>query len=224
MTSIAKNFHMVILGIFGFLYFMDYQTHLENLEARGSSLGNIESNIAKNNQRLKKLKEFRENLEISKKRLQEVAEQINLVQKQLPTSLSDTRVMDFFADEAKKINIYDIQLTPKEEELNGFYFSKKFDLEGVGTFLQFLVLFERLYTAERLFNIETVNLKENTKDKQKGRFFLVSLKTTIESYRYNPEHKEGTGIEEIEQKYTKPVVDPKAKKAPTKRGGGADAE
>lgn len=201
MKGLAKNLHFAVLALFLATYYLDYEAHLEekaNVEGR---INPIRVKIKNNKKKLRELRSFEENLEESKKRVQEVAQQITKVQRQLPTAISDTEVLDYIASESGKINIKDMVLTPKAEELNGFYYAKQYDYEGKGTFLQFVVLFERIYNADRLFNIDSVSFEQGSTEFQKGRFHLISMKTEIESFRYNSDYKESTGIEDIENKY-----------------------
>ncbi len=206
MKNLSKNFHLIIAVLFLVQIYFDYETHLETKNTAEQQLNGLKGKILTSKRKLKELKSFVTNLEESKKRVQEVAQQIMTVQRQLPTAISDTEVLDFISQESGKINIKDMVLTPKEEELNGFYFAKKYNFDGQGTFLQFVVLFERIYNAERLFNIDKVTFSQKGNEFQKGRFHLVEMSTQIESYRYNSDYQENTGIEEIEKKYLKPTI------------------
>ena len=88
-------------------------------------------------------------------------------------------------------------LSPGREENKGFYFTKRYELKGNGTFLQFLILLEKIAENERILNIKTLNLKKSDK-KQRGRFQVINTSINIEAYRYNPSHREDRGIKAID--------------------------
>ncbi len=203
MKKLSKNLHLAVAALFLVQIFFMYKVHITMKDQLISSSQNIKTKITLNKKKLKELMVFEANLEDSKKRVKEVASKIELVQRQLPSAISDTEVLDFISTESSNINIQDSILQPKEEELNGFYFAKKYKFEGTGTFLQFVVLFEQIYTTERLFNIDEVTFSQTDELFQKGRFHLINMNTTIESFRYNTDYKESTGIDEIESKYSK---------------------
>jgi Tfp pilus assembly protein PilO len=195
MNAIAKNLHYVILALFVFLEYSSFGEHQDMVVQLQSQIPPIQNKIKKKEKRLKDLKTFEANLEASKLRVKEVSDQIIKVQKQLPTEINDSVVLNFIAEESGSINVRNMRVSPKLEQLNDFYFSKGYEYEGTGTYLQFLVFFERLNAAERLYNINSVSIQQ-TNEEQKGRFFLVDLKTEIESYRYNSDYRVETGIEE----------------------------
>ncbi len=212
MKKLSQNLHLFIAGLFIVQIYFMYEEYVGQKDQISSNLSNLRTKIGAAKKKIRELKVFEANLEESKKRVKEVVEKIELVQKQLPTAISDTEVLDFISNEAVNINVQDTILQPKEEELNGFYYAKKYKFEGNGTFLQFAVLFERIYNTERLFNIEEVTFDQKNEMSQKGRFHIVNMKTVVESYRYNTDYKEKSGIEEIESKYKKNGAPPSKKR------------
>jgi Tfp pilus assembly protein PilO len=215
--NLSKNLHFVVLALFFLMTMLDYEAHLSSVDEAQKKIPAARAKITKSKKKLKELKTFEENLVVSKKRVEEIATRINEVQKQLPTQISDTEVLDFIAKESSSINIKDSVINPKEEELNGFYYAKKYGFQGQGTFLQILVLFERIFNAERLFNIDKVVIKQSKEEFQKGRFHTVGIETEIESYRYNTEYQEKSGVAEIEKKFAKPKKKKRRRKKEKKR-------
>jgi Tfp pilus assembly protein PilO len=109
---------------------LDYEAHLSSVDEAQKKISAARAKITKSKKKLKELKTFEENLVVSKKRVEEIATRINEVQKQLPTQISDTEVLDFIAKESSSINIKDSVINPKEEELNGFYYAKSMAFRG----------------------------------------------------------------------------------------------
>jgi len=196
----VKNFPWLIIGWIGFNIYNDYIRFTEDLASIKDAIPAIELKISKNKKRIEKTKEFKSDLEESKKRIEEVASQIESVQRQLPNKISDPEIMDIINNEANTLNIKNVYITPTDEIEKGFTISKGYNFKGQGTYLQFLILFDRLGENERLFNISTM-LIEGAKDKQKGRFKLVNVDAQLETFKYNALYKESRGIDEIESKY-----------------------
>ena len=159
----------------------------------------LEEKIAGLNKKLEEAKIFMANLEVSKKRVQEVAGQIEQVQRQLPNQINDTEILDFFSTEAKLLNI-NASFNPGAEESRDFYIAKKYNLSARGTYLQFMIYFERISNSERLINIQSLNVTP-VAEKQKGRFQMLNLTANFESFRYNSSYREDTGIERIEEQF-----------------------
>jgi Tfp pilus assembly protein PilO len=145
---------------------------------------------------LQDVKKFTDNLEESKKRVENVFQIIDKAQKQLPSDLSDIDILDFFSKEKKDLNIPTLQVVALQEKNESFYIIKPYDLSGESTFLQFLVLMERLSTTDRLFNIRSFEITV-PQEAQKGRFQMVNFKALVDTYKYNTAHREESGVQEI---------------------------
>jgi Tfp pilus assembly protein PilO len=152
--------------------------------------------IAKHKADLQDVKKFTDNLEESKKRVENVFQTIDKVQRQLPSEVSDIEILDFFSKEKKNLNIPTLNTLALPEKNDSFFVIKPFELNGQSTFLQFLVMLERLSYSERIFNIKEFELSL-PQEAQKGRFQLISFKAKIETYKYNTAHKEDSGIKSI---------------------------
>ena len=169
LKTLVKYAHILIILKVGFDVFGKFEEHeeiMKTLKSQKPALINQKKTMQK---KLELAKTFQENLEESKERVRQVAEQIEKVKKQLPNTISDTAILDYFNNEAELMNIKNIYLSPMAEEENGFYFSKKYEFKGKATFLQLLVFFERISQSERLLNVKTLDMK-TIDDRQKGRF------------------------------------------------------
>lgn len=196
---LVKNLQWLIILNAAWGYYGRLEEHNAAVENVRSQIPPLEEQITNLNKKLDQAKIFLANLEVSKKRVQEVAGQIEQVQKQLPNQLNDTEILDFFTTEAQNLNLK-VSLSPGSEDLRDFYFAKKYNIKVTGTYLQFMIYFERIGNSERLINIQSLKLNQLT-EKQKGRFQILTLDGVLESFRYNPAYREDTGIEKIENEF-----------------------
>lgn len=198
--QIIKNFHWIIILYTIFGLYTIYEEKSELLTQAESLPPTVEIKIERAKNKIKKIERFKQNLTKSKERVEEVVRQIEKVQKQLPSNVNDTEVQTLIGDIASKLKMRDPQPAPADEVNNGFYFAKDYNFTGQGTFLQFLIFFENLEKAERILNIKNLSMKLDPNE-AKSRFPILTLETTIESYRYNSAYKEKSGVEEIENAY-----------------------
>lgn len=192
-NKLISNVHMLILvyGLYGgWVLYDEHVVQLEDVISRGSG---IDAEIAAAQKKVKEIQEFSKKTEEYKVRVEEVAKNIESVQKQLPAETNDTQILSFFQGEINSLNIKDANFTPGKEERSTYYISKEYTLKARGTFLQFLIFFERIGTADRIYNIK--NLKLSTpNDVQKGRFQIISGEGVIQAFRFNPEFKVDRGF------------------------------
>jgi Tfp pilus assembly protein PilO len=170
----------------------------------------LQASISKSKKKIAELESFKDNLDGAKERINEVARQIEKIQRQVPADVNDTVVQSLLSEEAKELNIQNFDSKPGKETLNGFYFTKEYDAAGMGTFLQALIFFERLAKQERVLNIKKMTLKVVDQLK-KSRYQMLNMSFILESYRYNQAHRESTGIEEIEREFSQKKT-PRGKK------------
>lgn len=200
-TSIVSKLHWIIILYTLYTVYGMYEEHQERLEMAKSRIPVVKGQIIKANKEKLQLKDYFRDIEKAKKRIEAVAAEVEKLQRKLPADILDAENLDLLSNEAKDLNIKNVSLSPQEEVDEGFYYSKKYNLKGTGTYLQFLILLERISMVERLLNISKISLKKS-KDKQKGRFQLIDVDMIVESYRYNANFKEDRGIREIEAKYS----------------------
>lgn len=179
---------------------MQYEEHQEQMDSLKGQIPVLQIQITKKEKQKNDLKDYYRDIEEAKGRIEKVAIEIEKLQKQLPNTVSDTENLDLISNMASTINIKNPFLTPTEEEEKGFYVTKKYVFKGRGTFLQFLILLEKIGNSERILNIHSLKFSK-VSEKQKGRFQLIDGELEIESYRHNPKFKEERGIDEIEKKF-----------------------
>lgn len=207
MGALLSKLHYIIILWVVYGVYQKYEEHTEALEMLNGQIPSIQIMIKKAIQQKDEIKTYNQDIAEAKLRIEKVASEIEKLQKQLPSNISDADNLDLLSRLASGLNIKNPFLTPGDEENRGFYLTKKYKFKGLGTFLQFLIMLEKISMQERILNIHDVQFVKSN-EKQRGRFQLLNINLTIESYRYNPNFKEDRGIEEIEKQFKSGV--PKA--------------
>jgi Tfp pilus assembly protein PilO len=186
--QLTKSIHILFLFYAGYLAY-DHQILQEaklvdvtnQFDANKIKLTRVERD-------LKEVKTFEENLEQSKKRVQEVVEKIETIQRQLPSEIKDAQVNGTLEEFSRKLKIINPTPVPKEEINHKFYISKDYNFDAEGTYLQFLIFFEKLETLAlngRILNVKYVRLRTNKEADPRSRFQILNMSTTLEAYKYN---------------------------------------
>ncbi len=213
MENLLSKLWVLILCYGAWEGYVVYETHTENLKQKEDVIAGIRARIRKAKKEERQIKTYLKDIEEAKKNIELVAQEVERLQKKLPEKIQDVENLSIIKDIATGLNIKNIYLSPGTEENKGFYFTKRYEFSGVGTYLQYLVFFEKIASSERLLNVREVEFKRS-QEPQRGRFQLTNAKIIIESYRYNPDHKEDRGIQKLESEFSKP----KAKSAKGKKG------
>lgn len=201
MLASLLNYTWVLIlaygGWEGYLLYEAYETDLLSLE---SQLPIVQNKIRKAKKEKKQIRTYLKDIEEAKSNIELVAKEVESLQKKLPESIKDTENLGLIKQIAEGLNIKNIFLSPGIEENKGFYFTKRYEFTATGTYLQFLIFFEKIGASERLLNIKTIEIKKS-ETRQRGRFQLINAKVIVEAYRYNPDHKEDRGIDKIETNF-----------------------
>ena len=200
MMGLVQKIHIFILlwGVWeGYLVWENFNLKKEEIS---SQIPILNQKIAKAQREKAQIKDYLKDIKEAKQNIELVAKEVEALQRKLPETIKDAENLAMIKSIAEGLNIKNIYLSPGIEENQGFYFTKRYELEASGTYLQMLIFFEKIGVSERLLNIKNVEIKRS-EDKQRGRFQLINAKITIEAYRYNPEHKEDRGIQNIENNF-----------------------
>ncbi len=200
MNKLISNLHFIILlyGLYG--TYVLWEEHTIALEGIHSQIPQLDADIATNKKKVAEIQDFMKKTEEYKVRVEEVAKNIEAVQKQLPQDINDTQILSFLSQEMTLLNIKDPQLTPGKEESSTYFISKNFSISAKGTFLQFLIFLERIGTATRIYNVKSLKLV-NMPDSQKGRFQIIAGESVIQAFRFNPDFKVDRGFDKIENQF-----------------------
>jgi Tfp pilus assembly protein PilO len=170
-----------------------YEQHDVRLTEIESEIPNVEAEIVKLKSKVKEINDFIKKADEYKVRVEEVAKSIEAVQKQLPAETNDSQIISAFSSEMKVLNIKDTTMEPKGEESSTYFISKDYYVRANGTFLQFLIFFERLGNATRIYNVKSLKLTTNGTTR-KGRFQIVNGEAIIQAYRFNPSFRVERGF------------------------------
>ncbi|MEX1099067.1 MAG: type 4a pilus biogenesis protein PilO [Bacteriovoracaceae bacterium] len=197
---LIKNIHWFIIAYAAQGLFMLYSEKDEAYQNLITQTPVLKTKIAREKTKLSQIEEFKKNLSSTKDRVQEVVKQIEKVQKQMPSDVNDAEVQELLGNMATDLKMKQPNQSPGNEADHGFYFAKEYQFQGRGTFLQALIFFESLSKAERILNVKEVKIK-HISEKVRSRFQIIDLQTKVESFRYNKNYKEKSGVEEIEKQF-----------------------
>ncbi|HXH31680.1 MAG TPA: type 4a pilus biogenesis protein PilO [Bacteriovoracaceae bacterium] len=193
-NNLFSKLHLLTLVYFLYIAYVMYDEHQVKLTEIQVEESTIEQELLSNKAKVKEIQEFLKKADEYKVRVEEVARNIESVQKQLPSETNDSQILTFFNHEMSLLNIKDPSLTPGREQPSTYFVSKEYSLKAKGTFLQFLIFFERISTATRIYNVKQLKLT-NITENQKGRFQLINGESIIEAFRFNPEFKVERGFD-----------------------------
>ena len=131
-------------------------------------------------------------MEDAKKAIAEITKEMAQLQKKLPSNIDNTKVVSMLENITTLLNIQNPKIQFQREENKGFYFTNKYKIDARGTFLQFLLLLEKLAEADNLINIQALSLRI-PQERPRGRFTMIDGQATIELYRYNEQYTESCG-------------------------------
>lgn len=202
MLAIVNKLYLLILLSTVYTVYTRFEEHQVNMENLKNKIPSINKKIKQKQKDKKALENYFADIEEAKARIERVAAEIEKLQRQFPSQISDTDNLGQISTLAESLNIKNIFLTPQAEENKGFYYTKSYLVKASGTFLQFLIFLEKISESERLMNIRDIKLLKSQK-KQKGRFQVINAEMNIEVYKYNNNYRESRGINEIEQQFKK---------------------
>lgn len=210
-AQLLKYLPLLIILYAGYEINTLYTEHQEMLESKQGAIPAIQTRINRYERERKEVESFMADIEAAKKRIELVAQEVEALQKKLPANIPDSENIAIFQGITDSLNIKDVSISPGSEENNGFYFKKSYEFSGRGTFLQFLILMEKIADNERLLNVRTVTMSRDEDRQARGRYQLIRTQMRIETYRYNADHREQREITPIA-----PPVDGGVKPAPAK--------
>jgi Tfp pilus assembly protein PilO len=207
--------HWLILAYALYGTYLKYEEHSIAIDGVTGQFSGIEQETKDTEKSLKEIQENMGKIAEFKTRVESVAKNIESVQRQLPADINDTQILTYLNQEMSSLNIKDTSIVPNTEQTGTYFVSKDYSFKGRGTFLQFLIFFERLGNADRIYNIKSLKLT-NSSENQKGRFQLVNGESVIQAFRFNPDFKVDLGFDKEET--------PEAATATVPKSGGRGGE
>ncbi len=189
MKSFYKFLPLLILlygGYNCYLLFIEHEEVYENLQDQRSTatvqLDKVKIKVAGIKLNEDKLREY-------EAKVSEVRKQIDELKTRMPAESDRTAVLQELNNTAEELNLREVTFNPVPKLDKGMYSINSVSLSGKGTYLQFLILFEKVHNNKRFFNVDNFLLTESPGD-AKGRFIFVNVKADIQTFEYNVDYKE----------------------------------
>lgn len=201
MGKLLKNIHWFIIAwaLFNIgTYVMDETEKITQLVSQQEALRAI---LLKAKKTKKEISTFYKDINEAKERIERVALEIEKTQQLLPSEISDTENIGLLRRMAEDVNIKEISIIPDQDDDRGFYIAKKYKFKAKATYLQFLIMFEKISENKRILNVSDLAFKKLDQP-QRSKFQLINGEFSLETYRFNPSFKEDRGIDKIEKEFT----------------------
>jgi len=197
-NKLIANLHVFIILYALYGVWASYDEYSVQMTSVNDEVSRLESELVSATKKIQEIEEFSKKTEEYKVRVESVAKNIEEVQKQLPSETNDSQIMSYLSSEMNNLNIKDPNVSSGKEESSTYFISKEYNLKMKGTYLQFLILLERIGNAERIYNIKSLKMIASNEPK-KGRYQLIETEGIIQAYRFNPDFKVDRGFDQIEK-------------------------
>lgn len=202
MLGVVNKLFLLIILYAGWMGYEAWEETNQNVDQLKATIVSLNRKVKESERQKKQVATYLKNIDNKKKEIEEVALQVEKVQKKLPTEVSNSENQALIRSISDNLKIKSAKITPMSDVDNGFYITSGYKYAGKGTYLQFLLLLEKIAIAERILNVREIKLlAPATVKKKQGRYQVLDLTATIESYRYNSAYREKRGIREIEKKF-----------------------
>lgn len=214
MASLMKKIHWIIillaLGKLG----LSYYEFMENETMKQGELESAKAEKTSTEKTKRDVKKFLSNIEDEKQKIERVAQEIEKTQQLLPSEISDTENLGLLRKLADDVNIKEVSVSPEQDDTRGFMVVRTYRFKAKATYLQLLIMFEKISESKRILNVSEVSIRK-LEQPQRSRFQLVDGNFQLEAYKYNPAYKEDRGIDDIEKESKAPTeVRPRKKNKP----------
>ncbi|AUN96646.1 hypothetical protein DOM21_18580 [Bacteriovorax stolpii] len=213
MEKILKNLHWFIIAYALFEFYTIYEAKNEELLGLDSQVEVQRNMLVKNKKTEREIKNYYSNIKEEKDKIEKVAIEIEKMQQLLPSDISDNENVHLLRTMADDVNIKDISIAPEQEIDRGFFIARRYRIKAKATFLQFLIMLEKIGENKRILNVGEASFRK-VDEPQRGKFQLIAGEFLIEAYRYNSNFKEDRGIAEIEKKFQEQHSAPPKPRAP----------
>jgi|GEM_PF-5084891 len=195
--TIIKGLPFIMMLWFLSGTYSQFEEHERTMALENSKIPPILTKINKVKSDIAEIDEVKRNIVEYESRIADYNRQIEDIKIQIPPIEQKTKILDEFSETAKSLNIKNPIFRPKyvKENANGVYLSNGIEFEATGTYLQFVIMFERITRAQRILNVASLYI-QNSRNKGLGRYNIVNIKATIESFHYSDVKK----VERVKEK------------------------
>jgi len=200
MEKLIKNLHwfIIIFAIYNAVtYYLEEEEKYNGVVAQQER---VQGELAKNRKIKREISNYYTNIKEAKEKIERVALEIERTQQLLPSEISDTENIGLLRKIADDVNIKEVSIGPEQEMDRGFYLARRYRFKAKATYLQFLIMFEKISENKRILNVGQLDFKKLDQP-QRSKFQLISGEFVLEAYRYNSNFKEDRGINQIENQF-----------------------
>lgn len=200
MEKLLKNLHwfIIIFGVYGAVtYYLEKEEEFNNVVLQQET---VQGELLKNRKIKREISNYYTNIKEAKEKIERVALEIERTQQLLPSEISDTENIGLLRKIADDVNIKEVSISPEQEVDRGFYLARRYKFKAKATYLQFLIMFEKISENKRILNVGQLTFKK-LEQPQRSKFQLISGEFILEAYRYNSNYKEDRGINQIENQF-----------------------
>lgn len=221
MAKLLTNLHWLIIAIAVFNFYQLYMANDELYENVVNQVESKQAELIKNKKTTREIENYYKNIKEEKEKIERVANEIEKMQQLLPSEISDSENINLLRKLADDINIKELSIAPEKDSERGFLIARQYRLKAKATFLQFLIIFEKISENKRILNIGESTFKISTAP-QRGKFQVIDGEFVLEAYKYNVNYKEDRGIDEIEKKFEAEKKSPNGPRTPRSKSQKAD--
>ena len=200
MEKLLRNIHWIIIA--GALFNIGmYYKEVDDKTTELVSQQEVQKQVLQKARKTKKdIASFYKDIDEAKGRIERVAKEIEKTQQLLPSEVSDTENISLLRKMAEDVNIKELSIMPEKDDDRGFYIARKYKFKAKATYLQFLIMFEKISENKRILNVAELSFKK-LEQPQRSKFQLIDGEFVLEAYRYNAGFKEDRGIDTIEKEF-----------------------
>ncbi len=203
MDKVLKNLHWFIIAYAVFDFYTLYDASNTKMTELENQLQAEKTLYDKNKKSENDIKNYYANIATEKARIETVAQEIEKTQQLLPSEISDIENLTLLRNLAEVTNIKEISIAPDKDVTREFVIARRYKVKLKATFLQILIMFEKIGESTRILNIGEASFNK-INEVQRGKFQLIQGDFILEAYRFNSGYKEDRGIENIENQFKNP--------------------
>ena len=140
MTNLINRLWLGILIYSIYSVYDSYATKEQRKNEIMQEISQLSTKIQKQRRQIKLIQEYQKDIEAKKNEIEEVAVQIENLQKRFPREVSDPENIKIIKELSDALKIRDLNITPEQDIVNGFYIVKRYKIVAEATYLQFLLL------------------------------------------------------------------------------------
>lgn len=194
MGKLIQNIHWIIIAyaLYGMgMYAYEQEGVISEIHTKQEAQ---KQDLEKAKKSKKEIDTFKRNIDDAKSRIERVAKEIEKTQQLLPSEVSDTENISLLRKMAEDINIKEVSILPDKDDNRGFYIARRYKFKAKATYLQFLIMFEKISENKRILNVSELEYKKQDQT-QRSKFQLINGEFVLEAYRYNAEFKEDRSVD-----------------------------